>query len=638
MAAITAMQAPVRTYVAYDFELSLPLGLRLKTGTLEVVGTQPSGQAEAFLGTWEVSTPGWAVCTVDGLPVRSHQQFGAALARAQRAVGSGAQRKTVNLGFQSIAAPQQISSKAAAPGARNNSDESVVLGAPNVQSNIVIVDGFPHFESDWRGVPVTPNVIASAIHRTYHVRTNPGMVTFVDDIARTSCYVELTSVEDARRVLVQYEKGVSPTLHHRDEAIADWILSLSSAPEDLVVPQSRSNDDGEEPSDGAVLPDMSAVTTDLTGPVLILEGFPTSNNSGWNGVRVNEVVVASMLHRTFGVRTNPGMVVFLDGDKSAKTRSCRIELSSIMDAQQVLLLYSRGKRPTLHRAEGQRGDNPFQLIIRAANQEGGGPLAAQPSEAPMPDGLKHGVESRNPQEMEPESARGSADGDDFASSRNDNESLILTGLPGPHPAWRFINDKVLASLIHRTFGVRTNANAVLVAPDRRSCRLNLSASDAMHVMHCTSRGQKITLEHRDSRMVGLDLQIQVKNPSLENTLKNLSISNIGPNGSGGSIPEENGVINTASQIMGQWKDQAAREESLPFGDLSQSSLPFSAYDPQKQAEAAAHSLQPQSLPSMYGFDVTPSLDVGAVTSNTGQGLGPLSPGLPSLTDGYSYFN
>ena len=101
---------------------------------------------------------------------------------------------------------------------------------------------------------------------------------------------------------------------------------------------------------------------------------------------------------------------------------------------------------------------------------------------------------------------------------------------------------------------------------------------------------------------------------------------------------QNGVINTASQIMGQWKDQAAREESLPFGDLSQSSLPFSAYDPQKQAEAAAHSLQPQSLPSMYGFDVTPSLDVGAVTSNTGQGLGPLSPGLPSLTDGYSYFN
>ena len=621
-------QPPVRTYVAHDFELEFPLGLRLKTGTLEVVGVESSGQAAGFLGTMEDSGPVWAVCTVDGLPVRSHQQFGAALARAQRAIDNGAHRRTVNLGFQSIAPPGFLGRRDAGPIPRTGSSDVAVTDA--VQSRFIIVDGFPHFESDWRGVPVTPNVIASAIHRTYHVRTSPSMITFVDDIARTSCYVELSSAEDARRVLVQYEKGTSPTLHHRDEAIADWILSISATSEDVVLQVKPSEQD--ERLGEADHYDATAEGPDppeLAEPVLILEGFPAANNAGWNGVRVNEVVVASMLHRTFGIRTNPGMVTFLDSERATKTRTCRVELASIGDAQQVLLLYSRGKRPTLHRAEGQRGDNPFHLVIRGVHHEDEWLPVMEQSEVLMVGHARTKVGRSNesrPQEMEPESATRSAEAEERSGIQNESESLLLTGLPGTHPAWRFINDKVLASLIHRTFGVRTNPSSVTVGPDRRSCRLSLSSSDARHVMHCTTRGQKITLEHRDARMPGLELSINAQSPSLEAYIQSMTITSTTGATAVPRMTSESCPVNDPSSTSAEapprsaWKDPISRGAGLSFVGLP-SWANGNSDAPVYQAESLGKVAQP--LPSVYAFDMT------SVTSNTG---------ITSLAQGYSYFN
>lgn len=646
--ATMALQAPVRTYTAYDFELSLSLGLRLKTGTLEVVGVEPRGQAEAFLGTMNNEGSVWAICTVDGLPVRSHQQFDAALARAQRAVDNGAHRRTVNLGFQSIVSLQNTNWQV-----EGNVRESE--SADIIHNHIIIVDGFPHFESDWRGVPVTPIVIASALHKTYNVRTNPSMVTFVDDISRTSCYVELSSIDDARRILLQYEKGASPTLHHRDEDIADWILSVSVAPLNVVIPR-RANGLNEVVANisglaqEAMQAPVNLPVLNLSEPVLILEGFPSVNNPGWNGVRVNEVVVASMLHRTYGIRTNPGMVSFLDDERTANTRSCRVELSSVPDAHQVLAMYLRGKRPSLHGADGQRSENLFNLIIRSEfpDESENAVLNLLSS---FNEQLRMNERSRNPQEIDLNSSTASGlnnGSKNVSTTKNETERLVLTGLPGPHPAWRFVNDKVVASLIHRTFGVRTNSNAVLVAADRRSCQLDLSSLDARHVMLSTTKGQNIILEHRDSRMKGLDLKIEAESPSLKGYLE--AVLTAEKNRKPPSQHIDDTIFEQQHQNMvppglepTAWIQPISKSETNSSNGLSIPSWTPKPYEnvlhaPNLSSQIKTiESLNHMSSTSVYGFEVEAADRFGAVSSNTGLGAA-VSPRVTSTSEGYSYFS
>ena len=82
-------------------------------------------------------------------------------------------------------------------------------------------------------------------------------------------------------------EGIHPTLHHRDPRIPDWALSIAPG-----IEKSRF---------WAFPPGRSFLQTkgQSNGSVLQLSGLCPSIEQS-----VNEIVVASLMHRTFNVSTN----------------------------------------------------------------------------------------------------------------------------------------------------------------------------------------------------------------------------------------------------------------------------------------------------------------------------------------------
>lgn len=216
----------------------------------------------------------------------------------------------------------------------------------NSSARSIMVTGLPRSEKGkWKGVSITPVVIASAIHRAYGVHTDPGMVT----MGQRSCTVELASEREQGRVLKLYQKGVKPVLHSSDKtprtlcslmiASAAPTTSISSllpesAQESPFHNTSRVRGDFEKRSS----PRVDADKSNITSAVLEISGLPT----GENKVKT-AFVMASMIHNTFGVRTDPSNVRFNE-DQTAFW----IELEDLESARRVLNMFESGLVPVLH--------------------------------------------------------------------------------------------------------------------------------------------------------------------------------------------------------------------------------------------------------------------------------------------------
>jgi hypothetical protein len=147
-------------------------------------------------------------------------------------------------------------------------------------NRIIAVKGFP------TDVEPSSVVVASALHRTYKIRTNPSMITFFNN--GEWCSVKLASTSDRRRVLTQSKQGINPIFHHRDPHQPSITLEISS---DLPLVTSVS----EQPES----PTFSGRKTplDTTQSIIQLSGLPGRENRLWDGVRLTASVIASMIHR-----------------------------------------------------------------------------------------------------------------------------------------------------------------------------------------------------------------------------------------------------------------------------------------------------------------------------------------------------
>jgi hypothetical protein len=106
------------------------------------------------------------------------------------------------------------------------------------------------------------------------------------------------------------------------------------------------------------------------------------------------------------------------------------------------------------------------------------------------------------------SPRGSGQGRGVVPEDRRQETVLLSGFPGEDSSWRFLTENVVASLLHRNFGVRTSANAVQLSQDRRYCQVQLSTMDAMHLKKCIAdRENTVAVYHRDRRVGSLTLDL-----------------------------------------------------------------------------------------------------------------------------------
>ena len=96
---------------------------------------------------------------------------------------------------------------------------------------------------------------------------------------------------------------------------------------------------------------------------LIVSSFPCSSDETWAGVKVTPVVIASTIHRTYGVRTSPDMVRM-----AVNQKSCEVELSSEADAARVFQLYGDGVVPSLHNKDSRVA--PWRLSISVHHLQG----------------------------------------------------------------------------------------------------------------------------------------------------------------------------------------------------------------------------------------------------------------------------
>ena len=218
----------------------------------------------------------------------------------------------------------------------------------NSSTRSITVTGLPRSEKGkWKGVSITPVVIASAIHRAYGVHTDPGMVT----MGQRSCTVELASEREQGRVFKLYQKGVKPVLHSSDKtprtlcslmidniALAAPTTSVSSLPksaqESYFHYTSRVGGNFEKHSS----PGVDTNKSNITSAVLEISGLHT----GENKVKT-AFVMASMIHNTFGVKTDPSNVRFNE-DQTAFW----IELEDLESARRVLKMFESGLVPVLH--------------------------------------------------------------------------------------------------------------------------------------------------------------------------------------------------------------------------------------------------------------------------------------------------
>eukprot|EP00614_Pseudopedinella_elastica_P007747 CAMPEP_0172599440 /NCGR_PEP_ID=MMETSP1068-20121228/19528_1 /TAXON_ID=35684 /ORGANISM="Pseudopedinella elastica, Strain CCMP716" /LENGTH=370 /DNA_ID=CAMNT_0013399691 /DNA_START=521 /DNA_END=1633 /DNA_ORIENTATION=- len=275
------------------------------------------------------------------------------------------------------------------------------------------------------------------------------------------CLLKLGSHADQRRVLRLFEKGVVPRLHHRDNLMPEWELRLSE-----TNPQQTSLESAME---SATLSErfqsaeegMPEKYSGAQVPLLHLSGLPGVNNREWGGVRMTEAVISSMVHRAFGIQTSPEMVVF-----GAGRTECWLLLPQ-KDISRVHSLFRSGVKPVLH----HKNNELMTSLSNGLQIEVSSPRATPP----LPAALSTKLEIKSAEESE-------------------HLNLVLTGLPGMHPAWRFVNESVIASIMHRTFSVKTSASGIFIEPNRKACEVMLSESDARYVV---ASGRPIVLHHRD---------------------------------------------------------------------------------------------------------------------------------------------
>jgi len=323
----------------------------------------------------------------------------------------------------------------------------------------IFVSDFP-VDGGWGDLSLTPVVLASAIHRTYNVRTAPSMVEF-NETGQWAA-VELVSHTDARKVGALSEQGIVPILHHRSRTMPPYSLSVSRFGPVVSAPAS---------STGREAPAPLPVST-----VIEISNLPGIDDQYRSGLRLTETVIASMIHRTYNVRTHPRDVCF-----EASRTKCWIELGSLASAQKVLSWYSGGKTPILHQRDGVS----FSTLAVAGSSTSFDHIKAWVFDQ----------EQRVAEERQSE-VRG---------------SIILTGFPGENSDdWRFVSAAVIASILYRTFDVQTSAEGVEFSPDHLSCSVLLSEVDAKKVIRDFERGRKILLHHRDYHIQSLQLHASLE--------------------------------------------------------------------------------------------------------------------------------
>lgn len=297
------------------------------------------------------------------------------------------------------------------------------------------------------------------------------MVIFSND--GQFCQVTLSSSVEQRRVLQLVHAGVFPALHHRDSSVPDWMMNVSTCSR-LVAEVLKREAENEASSDFA------------ESSVIELSGLPGVSNREWAGVRLTGVVIASMIHRTFQVKTSADMV-FFNEDRTV----CWCDLQSSACARRVISLSRGGVIPSLHQNEdGVCADLAIQVSWPSKR--------ACSSNAENRSALK--------------SAEARCNDDDDDDRKVEKGSILVTGLPGAyHPSWRFLNGSVIASILFRTFGVRTSPDFVTISPDRKCARVQLSMADARHVLQLSTEGQYITLHHRDPAVLSLRMLVKPLN-------------------------------------------------------------------------------------------------------------------------------
>jgi hypothetical protein len=162
------------------------------------------------------------------------------------------------------------------------------VGGGQQQGRTIFVSNFPQ-SGAWGDVGLTAVVVASAIHRTYNVRTSPSMVAFHDNGQWAT--VDLVSHADARQVASLAEQGIMPILHHRDRSVPSHSLAVCRGGPAMV------------PVEAATAQGAAGMT------VIQVSNLPGIHDQQWSGVRMTETAIASMIHRTYNVRTHPRDVV-----------------------------------------------------------------------------------------------------------------------------------------------------------------------------------------------------------------------------------------------------------------------------------------------------------------------------------------
>jgi len=157
----------------------------------------------------------------------------------------------------------------------------------------IFVSGFPHSDA-WGAMGLTAVVVASAIHRTYNVQTAPSMVAFHDNGEWAT--IDLVSHADARKVDELAEQGIMPVLRHRNRTVPPQTITVCRGGPVLVH---------------AVNSETQATPWRQASTVIRISNLPGLNDQNWSGVRLTETVIASMIHRTYNVRTHPRDVVSL---------------------------------------------------------------------------------------------------------------------------------------------------------------------------------------------------------------------------------------------------------------------------------------------------------------------------------------
>lgn len=163
--------------------------------------------------------------------------------------------------------------------------EASVSEVDSVDDRTIAVRGFP------TDCEVSNVVVASALHRTYKVRTSPSMIVFHD--GGEWCSVKLASSSDRRRILTLANQGTYPIFHNRDPQQPSTTLEiLAELPHHInrtKHPMLSSNEERylshRKPTDSS------------TQSIIQLMGLPGTENELWDGVRMTPAVIASMIHR-----------------------------------------------------------------------------------------------------------------------------------------------------------------------------------------------------------------------------------------------------------------------------------------------------------------------------------------------------